>query len=308
MFAMVRAHWIDVGGMSTGFGAGPSVARSLAGRPAARPAQDLRSRASSNETLYRVHQGQHPLSRILARRHELADGGLPARRTPHGRAVRQIRQATRSSTPSRRSSTRPNRSAATSCEQLPDGVYEAERFLDDDGVQARRAACRSTPRSRSSTAAMTIDLSGCSGERKAGINSRTLAGARVAYKALTGPLDPVNEGSFRALDVIIPEGNIMMARFPAPMAGWSAIVPTVVDTHRRGAGAGHARPRARRPSRPPRRRGRVLRRASRRPDGASSCRASKAAAGAAGRSKTANPAPFRSARATCATAPSRASS
>jgi N-methylhydantoinase B len=77
---------------------------------------------------------------------------------------------------------------------------------------------------------MTIDLSGCSGERRAAINSRTLAGARVAYKALTGRLDPVNEGSFRALDVIIPEGNIMMARFPAPMSGWSAIVPTVVDT------------------------------------------------------------------------------
>ena len=77
---------------------------------------------------------------------------------------------------------------------------------------------------------MTIDLSGCSGERRAAINSRTLAGARVAYKALTGPLDPVNEGSFRALDVVIPEGNIMMARFPAPMSGWSAIVPTVVDT------------------------------------------------------------------------------
>src|SRR6266849_10872722 len=26
MFSMVRAHWIDVGGMSTGFGAGPTVA------------------------------------------------------------------------------------------------------------------------------------------------------------------------------------------------------------------------------------------------------------------------------------------
>jgi N-methylhydantoinase B len=77
---------------------------------------------------------------------------------------------------------------------------------------------------------MTIDLSGCSGERKAAINSRTYAGARVAYKALTGPLDPVNEGSFRALKVIIPEGNVMMARYPAPMSGWSYIVPTVVDT------------------------------------------------------------------------------
>ena len=83
---------------------------------------------------------------------------------------------------------------------------------------------------------MTIDLSGCSAERKAAINSRTYAGARVAYKALTGPLDPVNEGSFRALEVIIPEGNIMMARFPAPMAGWSGIVPTVVDAIVRALG------------------------------------------------------------------------
>src|SRR5260370_38068660 len=77
---------------------------------------------------------------------------------------------------------------------------------------------------------MTIDLSGCSQERRAAINSRTFAGARVAYKALTGPLDPVNEGSFRALKVIIPEGNVMMARFPAPMSSWSVIVPMVVDT------------------------------------------------------------------------------
>src|SRR5207302_11256804 len=78
--------------------------------------------------------------------------------------------------------------------------------------------------------AMTIDLSGCARDRRAAINSRTLAGARVAYKALTAPLEPVNEGSFRALEVIIPEGNIMMARFPAPMSTWSMIVPMVVDT------------------------------------------------------------------------------
>ncbi len=77
---------------------------------------------------------------------------------------------------------------------------------------------------------MTIDLSGCSAERKSGVNSRTLAGARVAYKALTGPNDPVNEGSFRALNVIIPEGNVMMARYPAPMSSWSIMIPMVVDT------------------------------------------------------------------------------
>src|SRR6185369_10218975 len=89
--------------------------------------------------------------------------------------------------------------------QLPDGVYEAAASIDDDGVLKGEPV----PIHAKITIAkghMTIDLSGCSKERRAAINSRTLAGARVAYKALTGPLDPVNEGSFRALEVIIPEG------------------------------------------------------------------------------------------------------
>src|SRR5437763_5465510 len=112
--------------------------------------------------------------------------------------------------------------------QLPDGVYEAEASIDDDGlIRDEEVPIRVKIEIKGSD--MTIDLSGCSAERKAAINSRTYAGARVAYKALTGPLDPVNEGSFRALKVIVPEGNIMMARFPAPMSGWSSIVPTVVD-------------------------------------------------------------------------------
>ncbi len=62
------------------------------------------------------------------------------------------------------------------------------------------------------------------------MNARTLAGPFIAYKGITGPLEPVNEGSFRALKVEIQEGNMMMARYPAPMAGWSRMLPTVVDT------------------------------------------------------------------------------
>jgi len=72
---------------------------------------------------------------------------------------------------------------------------------------------------------MEIDLSDCSPQREGGMNSRTFAGAYIAYKALTVPLDPVNEGSFRALKVIIPEGSIMMARLAAPMSGWRLTVP-----------------------------------------------------------------------------------
>jgi N-methylhydantoinase B len=114
-------------------------------------------------------------------------------------------------------------------EKLKDGVYEASAAIDDDSVK-RGEPVPINAKVTIRRGSMTIDLSGCSGERKASINSRTYAAARVAYKALTGPLEPVNEGSFRALKVIIPEGNIMMARYPAPMSGWSLIVPTVVDT------------------------------------------------------------------------------
>ena len=64
--------------------------RPLARRTAARPAQDLRGGQAQRAALPR-HQGQHPLPGILARRHEIADGGLPPRRAPARRAVRQIR-------------------------------------------------------------------------------------------------------------------------------------------------------------------------------------------------------------------------
>jgi N-methylhydantoinase B len=77
---------------------------------------------------------------------------------------------------------------------------------------------------------LTIDFTKGSMQRRGGINGRTLAGAYIAYKGLTGALEPVNEGSFRALKVEIQEGNLMMAVFPAPMSSWSRMLPTVVDT------------------------------------------------------------------------------
>jgi len=70
--------------------------------------------------------------------------------------------------------------------QLADGVYEAAAALDEDGV-TRGEPVPIRAKVTIDKGAMTIDLSGCSQERRAAINSRTLAGARVAYKALTGP-------------------------------------------------------------------------------------------------------------------------
>jgi len=227
MFTMVRAHWIDIGGTSTGFGAGPQVADPwLEGLQLDQ--LKIYREGELDETLFRVLKDniRFPESSLGDMKSQMAACRLAARRMDelfdkYGRetilaAIDRIFDET-------------EQKCRNVVAKLPDGVYEASASIDDDGVKKNEPVpihVKVTIKGSS----MAIDLSGCSLERKAGINSRTLAGARVAYKALTGPLDPVNEGSFRALDVIIPEGNIMMARFPAPMAGWSAIVPTVVDS------------------------------------------------------------------------------
>ena len=227
LFAMVRAHWIDVGGQSTGFGAGPRVADPwLEGLQLDQ--LKIYREGMLDETLYRVIKDniRFPESSLGDLKSQMAACRLATRRMDelfekYGRdtilaAIAQIFDET-------------EQKCRNVVSQLRDGVYEASASLDDDGVLLGEEVpihVKVTVKGGD----MTIDLSGCSGERKAAINSRTYAGARVAYKALTGPLDPVNEGSFRALKVVIPEGNVMMARYPAPMSGWSYIVPTVVDT------------------------------------------------------------------------------
>src|SRR5215467_11948129 len=222
------SHFVaDLGGLSTGFGAGPTVADPwLEGLQLDQ--LKMYEAGKLNETLYRVLKDniRFPESSLGDMKSQMAACRLAARRMDelfgkYGRdtmleAIGRIFDETEAK-------------CRNVVSQLADGVYEAEAALDEDGVtRDERVPIRA--KVTIDHGAMTIDLSGCSQERRAAINSRTLAGARVAYKALTGPLDPVNEGSFRALKVIIPEGSVMMARFPAPMSSWSVIVPMVVDT------------------------------------------------------------------------------
>jgi N-methylhydantoinase B len=227
LFSVVRAHWIDVGGMSTGFGGGPRVLD-----PWMEGLQldqlKLYDGGQLNDVLLKVIRDniRFPDSSLGDLRSQVAACRLAFRRLDElfekfGRDAMM--------TGIERIFAEAEKKCRNVVSTIPNGVYEAESFLDNDGV-LKTERVRIHARVTVHEGEMTIDLSGCSPERKAGVNSRTLAAARVAYKALTSPLEPSNEGVFRGLKVIIPEGNIMMAQYPAPMSGWSMIVPTVVDT------------------------------------------------------------------------------
>ena len=116
---------------------------------------------------------------------------------------------------------------------MPDGVYEAESFMDDDGVTVgARVPIRVKVEVRGDR--MTVDLTDVSEQVGGFYNSGVTAGlscCQVAFKCLTSPLDlPINEGQFRALDVILPSGRVVSAVKPAAMRMWMTYPMTVVDT------------------------------------------------------------------------------
>ncbi len=122
--------------------------------------------------------------------------------------------------------------ARESTRTIPDGVYEAEAFMDDDGIDIGRPvpiAVRATVEGDG----MTIDLSDVSPQVKGFYNSGVTtahACAQVAYKCVVSPTDyPINDGSFRSLKTVVPMGRVVSAERPAAMGSWMTFPMTIVD-------------------------------------------------------------------------------
>ena len=116
---------------------------------------------------------------------------------------------------------------------IPDGIYEAESFMDDDGVDvANRIPIR--VRIEVSGDRMKVDLAEVAHQVRGFYNSGITTGyacSQVAFKCLTSPRDyPINDGSFRNLEVNVPVGRIVSAVKPAPMRFWMTFPMTIVDT------------------------------------------------------------------------------
>jgi N-methylhydantoinase B len=116
---------------------------------------------------------------------------------------------------------------------IPDGIYEAESYMDDDGVEIGKPIPIKV-RVIVKGEEMTIDLSEVGKQVRGFYNSGATTGyscGQVAYKCITSPTDyPINEGSFRSLKVILTPGTIVSAVKPAAMRWWMTFPMTIVDT------------------------------------------------------------------------------
>jgi N-methylhydantoinase B len=106
----------------------------------------------------------------------------------------------------------------------PRGVWRAEDFLDDDGVQGKpvkiAVEVRSSPRSRGTM--MVIDFSASDPQVEGAINAVaaiTYSACFYVFRCLLAEDVPATAGLMRPIEVIAPEGTIVNAKPPAAVAG-----------------------------------------------------------------------------------------
>ena len=225
-FACCMAHWINIGGVLNGF------TTDIYSEGLQIPILKLQSQGKLNQDLVDVIM-------MNVRIPERAQGDLRAQITAvltgerrfleliarYGRipvldAIDEILNQS-------------ERAARARMRSIADGTYEAESFMDDDGLDiGKRIPVKVKVIVKDGE--MTIDLTDVGKQVRGFYNSGPSTGvacAQVAFKCLTSPTDyPINEGSFRPLKVIVPPGRFISAIRPAPMRLWMTYPMTVVDT------------------------------------------------------------------------------
>ena len=108
---------------------------------------------------------------------------------------------------------------AAELKKLPQGVYEAEDWIDDDGHDSDPLYVR--VKLHISEDKFVADFSGSAPQALGPVNhGRTalVSAVRTIFKALTNPQIPANAGCFRAIEVICPDKTVFTAERPAPVA------------------------------------------------------------------------------------------
>jgi N-methylhydantoinase B len=126
------------------------------------------------------------------------------------------------------------RIARAAIHRLPKGKYHAECYLDGDGND-------DAPLDDHLLLSLTVlvedeevtfDFTGSSPQARGPMNvpePSTISSARYAFKIITTPDQPSNEGFFRPLKVIIPDGSILKPHFPAACAMWPTPTTSIPD-------------------------------------------------------------------------------
>ena len=228
-FAANRAHWVDIGGLRTGFGNVQTY--EIFHEGIQMRSIKLYDAGVRNDGVWQMIQDniRFPEASLGDLRAQIAACQIGVRRMAELYKRYSLETVNACILESWDQSERQAREVVAS---IPDGVYTAKTRLDSDGRQLT-VPLNVNVSVRVQGSDFTIDYSEMNPQVNGPLNSGFsggLSAARVAFKILTMPKAPVNEGCFRALTLISPVGTMLNARPPAALGLWSIALPTVIDT------------------------------------------------------------------------------
>src|SRR5205814_8663606 len=104
--------------------------------------------------------------------------------------------------------------------EIPDGTYESEDALDDDGISENEIPIRARITIKGERA--TVDFTGSSAQVAGAVNAVeaiTVSAVSYCFRCLVGSDVPASAGLIEPIDVIAPAGTVVNARHPASVAG-----------------------------------------------------------------------------------------
>src|SRR2546421_4467516 len=116
--------------------------------------------------------------------------------------------------------------------EIPDGTYEAEDALDDDGITDKEIPIRARVTIKGDRA--TVDFTGSSPQVTGAVNAVeaiTVSAVSYCFRCLVGSDIPASAGLMEPIDVIAPKGTVVNANHPASVAGGNVETSQrIVDT------------------------------------------------------------------------------
>lgn len=112
---------------------------------------------------------------------------------------------------------------------LPDGRWEAQDYLDNDGITDDPLAIHVAIEIAGDT--MVLDFAGTAARCAGPVNIALPTAVATAYVAIKHifPALPANAGVMRPIDVRVPEGSLLSAEFPAPVGGYTETILRMID-------------------------------------------------------------------------------
>jgi N-methylhydantoinase B len=115
--------------------------------------------------------------------------------------------------------------------KIPPGDYEEEGFLDNDGFSDEPV--RINVKLTFKDGGVTVDFTGTSPQREGPFNcseSSVFNAVFCGIRYLVNPLIFVNEGCYRTVKIIAPEGTVVHPIFPAPLSGRVHTLERITNT------------------------------------------------------------------------------